>query len=59
MESHPQNPGFRNNPENFHPCLYTLATFIANRSSLIGRIYVGGHYILLHYTEGPVMQKKA
>ena len=21
MESHPQNPEFRNNPENFHPCL--------------------------------------
>ena len=20
MESHPQNPEFRNNPENFHPC---------------------------------------
>ena len=22
MESHPQNPEFRNNPENFHPCGY-------------------------------------
>ena len=21
MESHPQNPEFRNNPENFHPCM--------------------------------------
>ena len=21
MESHPQNPEFRNNPENFHPCV--------------------------------------
>ena len=21
MESHPQNPEFRNNPENFHPCI--------------------------------------
>ena len=21
MESQPQNPEFRNNPENFHPCL--------------------------------------
>ena len=20
MESHPQNPDLRNNPENFHPC---------------------------------------
>ena len=22
MESQPQNPDFRNNPENFHPCIY-------------------------------------
>ena len=22
MESKPQNPEFRNNPENFHPCVY-------------------------------------
>ena len=22
MESQPQNPEFRNNPENFHPCSY-------------------------------------
>ena len=21
MESQPQNPDFRNNPENFHPCI--------------------------------------
>ena len=21
MESRPQNPEFRNNPENFHPCI--------------------------------------
>ena len=24
MESHPQNPEFRNNFENFHPCNYKL-----------------------------------
>ena len=23
MESQPQNPEFRNNPENFHPCILT------------------------------------
>ena len=22
MESQPQKPEFRNNPENFHPCIY-------------------------------------
>ena len=26
MESQPQNPEFRINPENFHPCLYTCET---------------------------------
>ena len=25
MESWPQNPEFRNNPENFHPCKYGIA----------------------------------
>ena len=24
MESQPQNPEFRNNPENFHPCIESL-----------------------------------
>ena len=28
MESWPQNPEFRNNPENFHPC---LTLFLASR----------------------------
>ena len=27
MESQPQNPEFRNNPENFHPCIYKLHIF--------------------------------
>ena len=26
MESQPQNPEFRNNPENFHPCSSTHKT---------------------------------
>ena len=25
MESQPQNPEFRNNPENFHSCLHVVA----------------------------------
>ena len=25
MESHPQNPDFRNNSENFHPCIRARA----------------------------------
>ena len=27
MESQSQNPEFRNNPENFHPCVFTLYRF--------------------------------
>ena len=27
MESHPQNPEFRINPENFHPCSYDEVCF--------------------------------
>ena len=27
MESHPQNPEFRNNPENFHPCVSKVTWF--------------------------------
>ena len=32
MESQPQNPEFRNNPENFHPCFNQVAKlhFIAD-----------------------------
>ena len=28
MESQPQNPEFRNNPENFHPCVEMLKTWV-------------------------------
>ena len=27
MESQPQNPEFRNNPENFHPCTCQLVPY--------------------------------
>ena len=27
MESQPQNPEFRNNPENFHPCMIPNVTY--------------------------------
>ena len=36
MESQPQNPEFRNNPENFHPCLTKkIFEYSINFSSLI------------------------
>ena len=28
MESQPQNPEFRNNPGNFHPCLYGITVSV-------------------------------
>ena len=34
MESRPQNPEFRNNPENFHPCTYLLTPVTAESSLL-------------------------
>ena len=30
MESQPQNPEFRNNPENFHPCQNSIPSFKTN-----------------------------
>ena len=35
MESQPQNPEFRNNPENFHPCRYMYATGLAGNLNLV------------------------
>ena len=29
MESQPQNPGFRINPENFHPCVMRNTTSLS------------------------------
>ena len=34
MESQPQNPEFRNNPENFHPCTTLLVTLIMEICSI-------------------------
>ena len=31
MESQPQNPEFRNNPENFHPCTLPQEKGLATR----------------------------
>ena len=35
MESHPQNPEFRINPENFHPIL-SVSDFMGNSTGLMG-----------------------
>ena len=38
MESQPQNPEFKNNPENFHPCITFLVLHKHTISKLIGSI---------------------
>ena len=35
MESQPQNPEFRNNPENFHPCRYMYDIGLAGNLNLV------------------------
>ena len=30
MENQPQNPDFRNNPENFYPCIQELTVLVKN-----------------------------
>ena len=35
MESQSQNPEFRNNPENFHPCSFLLKTSLQTVQALI------------------------
>ena len=35
MESWPQNPKFRNNPENFRPCMYKIRICIMTVSSAL------------------------
>ena len=37
MESQPQNPEFRNNPENFHPCDFVMFSNKSNSFSYFGR----------------------
>ena len=34
MESQPQNPEFRNNPENFHPCYGVMGSFLVCECSI-------------------------
>ena len=57
MESQPQNPEFRNNPEIFHPCMIPNATYQGPLSlpeevlSFFSSIYgYGSHGILFEQT---------
>ena len=35
MESQPQNPEFRNNPENFHPCINEIFSYYSTASYFV------------------------
>ena len=41
MESQPQNPEFRINPENFHPCTYSTQCGVLGECTLIKLNTVG------------------
>ena len=45
MESQPQNPEFRNNPENFHPCHYYNYTNMAHAFNI--DISLNDNYIII------------
>ena len=42
MESQPQNPEFRNNPENFHPCTKSFfeCTLVASKDARLVCVYL-------------------
>ena len=55
MESQPQNPEFRNNPENFHPCicvksLLTLFHASHNFCYLLSSAYILSYVSILQTT---------
>ena len=35
MESQPQNPEFKNNPENFHPCIFQMFFGVSFGNSVV------------------------
>ena len=48
VESQPPNPEFRNNPENFHPCIWGCFNHFprhsSQKSSALSSAYVPGSY---------------
>ena len=52
MESQPQNPEFRNNPENLHPCfdrvLITIAIMEHPDTYIFRYCYISKHFSVMH-----------
>ena len=48
MESQPQNPEFRNNPENFHPCSCDAFLSLKFIKKLWGFFYIQGHTFIFY-----------
>ena len=44
MESQPQNPEFRNNPENFHPCILPSSNAIDKNLSTPKRSFLPAYF---------------
>ena len=60
MESQPQNPEFRYNPENFHPCISRRSFFMEDRSTnvpLIEIVLLSSHKISFGFTVIPVLNE--
>ena len=47
MESQPQNPEFRNNPENLHPCIALITFFLNIFKSESGNLYINYHQLTM------------
>ena len=48
MESQPQNPEFRNNPENFHPCISSVNLILKRTRSDVNKpVFMGGSLLQL------------
>ena len=60
MESQPQNPEFRINPEVFHPCSFNKMGCLISCNKLLYFLYIPekkywGHSILNHPYKGVIM----
>ena len=53
MESQPQNPEFRNNPENFHPC---IKSHIVN-SEIFARVLFLRNFTYAKFRENKTLVK--